>query len=40
MIARERGWRTALGMFILIIPLALFVGGVLNQVLVFFSWGV
>jgi ferrous iron transport protein B len=37
MIAKERGWRTALGMFLLIIPLALFVGGVLNQVLLFFS---
>jgi ferrous iron transport protein B len=40
MIAKERGWRTALGMFFLIIPLAVFVGGVLNQVLLFFSWGV
>jgi ferrous iron transport protein B len=39
MIAKERGWRTALGMFVLIIPLALLVGGVLNQVLSLLKWG-
>ncbi len=38
-IAKERGWRTALGMFLLIIPLALLIGGVLNHVLLFFGWG-
>jgi ferrous iron transport protein B len=39
MIAKERGWRTALGMFLLIIPLALFVGGALNLVLAWIGWG-
>ena len=39
MIAKERGWRTALGMFTLIIPLALLVGGSLNRVLMFIGWG-
>lgn len=40
MIAKERGWRTALGMFTLIIPLAILVGGMLNRALMFIGWGV
>ncbi len=40
MIAKERGWRTALGMFILIIPLAVIIGGLLNRALMLIGWGV
>ena len=40
MIAKERGGRTALGMFVLIIPLALLVGGILYRILLFTGWGV
>jgi ferrous iron transport protein B len=40
MIAKERGWRMALGMFTLIIPLALLVGGLLNRALLIIGWGV
>ena len=40
MIAKERGGRTALGMFVLIIPLALLVGGILYRMLLFTGWGV
>ena len=40
MIAKERGWRMALGMFALIIPLALLVGGLLNRALLIIGWGV
>jgi len=39
MIAKERGWRTALGMLALIMPLAFLVGGVLNRVLSLTGWG-
>jgi ferrous iron transport protein B len=39
MIAKERGARTALGMVAFIIPLALFVGGLLNRLLLFIGWG-
>jgi ferrous iron transport protein B len=39
MIARERDWRTALGMIALIIPLAFLVGGLLNRLLSFVQWG-
>jgi ferrous iron transport protein B len=38
MIAKERGWRTAAGMLILIIPLAFLIGGVLNRLLQFLGW--
>ena len=38
MIAKERTWRTALGMVLLIFPLALFVGGVLYRVLLLVGW--
>lgn len=39
MIAKERGARTALGMVAFIIPVALFVGGLLNRLLLFIGWG-
>jgi ferrous iron transport protein B len=38
MIAKERTWRTALGMMVLIFPLALLVGGVLYRVLLLVGW--
>lgn len=38
MIAKERGWRTAVGMVLLIIPLAFLVGGLLNRALLFLNW--
>jgi ferrous iron transport protein B len=38
MIAKERGWRTALGVMALIIPLAIFVGGVLDRILQLVGW--
>jgi len=40
MIAKERGWRTAAGMVVLIIPLAFLIGGLLNKALLFIGWGV
>jgi ferrous iron transport protein B len=40
MIARERGWRTALGMLALIMPLAFLIGGILSRVLSWTGWGV
>ena len=39
MIAKERGWKTAAGMLILIIPLAFVVGGTLSHLLQFIGWG-
>jgi ferrous iron transport protein B len=39
-IAKERGWRTAIGMVGLIIPLAFVVGGLLNRLLQAAGWGV
>ncbi len=39
MIAKERGWRTALGMTVLILPLSFLIGGVLDHILVFVGWG-
>jgi ferrous iron transport protein B len=39
-IAKERGWRTSLGMLVLIMPLAFVVGGLLNRVLILIGWGV
>ena len=38
-IAKERGWRTAIGMVGLIIPLSFLVGGVLNRLLLAAGWG-
>jgi ferrous iron transport protein B len=40
MIAKERSWRTALGMVVLIIPLAFFIGGLLYRMLNFVGWGI
>ena len=39
MIAKERSWRTALGMVVLIIPFAFLVGGLLFRMLSFVGWG-
>jgi ferrous iron transport protein B len=39
MIAKERGNRTALGMVLLIVPLAFLVGGLLNRLLLALGWG-
>ncbi len=38
-IAKERGWRTAVGMMALILPLAFGIGGVLNKILLAVGWG-
>ncbi|MBI3159112.1 MAG: ferrous iron transport protein B [Chloroflexi bacterium] len=38
-IAREHGWRVALGMFVLIFPLAFLVGGMLQRLLAFIGFG-
>jgi ferrous iron transport protein B len=40
MIAKERSWRIASGMLVLIIPLAFLIGGLLSRVLSFVGWGV
>jgi ferrous iron transport protein B len=40
MIAKERSWKSAAGMVILIIPLAFLVGGLLNRVLLSLGWGI
>ena len=40
MIARERTWRTAITMLVLIFPLAFLVGGLLNRALLVVGWGV
>ncbi len=39
MIAKERGWRTTIGMVVLIFPLAFLVGGILNRLLLLLGWG-
>jgi ferrous iron transport protein B len=39
MIAKERGWRTALGMTGLILPLSFLIGGILKYLLVLVGWG-
>jgi ferrous iron transport protein B len=39
-IARERGWRTSLGMVVLIIPLAFLAGGLLYRGLLWIGWGI
>jgi len=38
MIARERGWRTALAMMALVFPLAFLVGGVVRYALMATGW--
>jgi ferrous iron transport protein B len=40
MIAKESSWRTALGMVVLIIPLAFLIGGLLYRGLVLVGWGI
>ena len=39
MIAKERNWRTALGIIALIFPLAFLVGGLMNRLLLWIGWG-
>lgn len=39
MIAKERGWRSTVGILFLIFPLAFLVGGLLNRVLLAIGWG-
>ena len=39
MIAKERSWRAAVGVVLLIFPLAVLVGGILNRFLLFLGWG-
>jgi len=39
MIAKERGWRTAIGAIVLTFPLAFFVGGLLYRILALLNWG-
>jgi ferrous iron transport protein B len=39
MIAKERGWRTALGMLLVIFPLAFVTGGLLDRLLQLVGWG-
>lgn len=39
MIAKERDWRTVVGMLVLIFPLAFLVGGVLQRILFAIGWG-
>jgi len=40
MIAKERGWHTALGVVLFIFPSAIFIGGLLNRLLLLIGWGV
>jgi ferrous iron transport protein B len=40
MIGKERGWRTAAGILVLIIPLAFLIGGILYRVLQVIGWGI
>jgi ferrous iron transport protein B len=39
MIVKERSWRTAIGMLVIIFPLAFLVGGLLNRLLGMIGWG-
>jgi ferrous iron transport protein B len=39
MIAKERGWRTSLGIVLLIFPLAFLIGGLLSRILAAIGWG-
>ncbi|HWQ84388.1 MAG TPA: ferrous iron transporter B, partial [Anaerolineales bacterium] len=39
MISKERGWKTALAMFAIIMPLAFVTGGLLNRFLLWTGWG-
>jgi ferrous iron transport protein B len=40
MIAKERSWKTALSLVVLIIPLAFFIGGLLYRLLALVGWGI
>lgn len=40
MIAKERGWYTAIGMVVLVLPLAFLVGGILYRFLWLIGWGI
>jgi ferrous iron transport protein B len=40
MIGKERGWKTAAGMLVLIIPLAFLIGGLLYRLLQMTGWGI
>ncbi len=40
MIAKERSWKTALSIVVLIIPLAFFIGGLLYRLLALVGWGI
>jgi ferrous iron transport protein B len=39
MIAKERDWRTAAGIIVLVFPLAFLVGGLMNRILLWVGWG-
>jgi ferrous iron transport protein B len=39
MIAKERGWRSAIGIMVLVFPLAFLAGGLLNKILTYIGWG-
>jgi ferrous iron transport protein B len=39
MIAKERGWRSAIGIMVLVFPLAFLAGGLLNRILIYIGWG-
>ena len=39
MIAKERNWKTAMGMVLMVIPLAFFIGGLLSRLLTLIGWG-
>jgi ferrous iron transport protein B len=39
MIAKERDWRTAAGIIVLVFPLAFLVGGLMNRLLLWVGWG-
>jgi len=39
MIAKERGWKTAIGMMGFIIPVAMLSGGLLHRILLWIGWG-
>jgi ferrous iron transport protein B len=40
MISKERGWRSALGILVVVFPLAFLIGGLLNRLLITIGWGV
>jgi ferrous iron transport protein B len=40
MISKERGWRSATGILVVVFPLAFLIGGLLNRLLITIGWGV